>query len=64
MPPKRTSKDAHRIHILMDDDELKEVDDYSFHPSVQIRTRSAAIRSLIEKGLAQHRSEIDKADDS
>jgi hypothetical protein len=42
---------------MFDDDELQAVDDYSFHPDVQIRTRSAAIRSLIEKGLAQHKAE-------
>ena len=55
MPPRRSEKPQHRIHLILDEDEVQQIDDFSFE--ARIRTRSAAIRELIEMGLKQHRNQ-------
>ncbi|SHI38487.1 hypothetical protein SAMN05444000_10112 [Shimia gijangensis] len=54
MPPRRTDKKATRIHVMLDEDELVEVDEY-FHDA-RLKNRSEAIRTLLKYGLEVHRS--------
>ena len=44
-PPKRTEK----IQLMLDDDELKAIDDWRFDN--RLPSRAAAIRELIRRGL-------------
>lgn len=44
-PPKRTGK----IQLMLDDDELKAIDDWRFDN--RLPSRAAAIRELIRRGL-------------
>ncbi|MBU2944903.1 ribbon-helix-helix domain-containing protein [Shimia thalassica] len=56
MPPPRTDKKATRVHILLDEDELSEIDDF-FHEA-RLKNRSEAIRTLISYGLDVHRARL------
>lgn len=61
MPPPRTDKKATRVHILLDEDELSEIDDF-FHEA-RLKSRSEAIRKLISFGLDVHRARLPAGDE-
>lgn len=46
---KSGSGETVRVHLILDADEAKAIDDYGF--AHRIRTRSEAMRTLIRKGL-------------
>nr|WP_319947748.1 ribbon-helix-helix protein, CopG family [uncultured Shimia sp.] len=56
MPPRRTDKKALRVHIMLDEDELAEIDEF-FHDA-RLKNRSEAIRKLISYGLEVHRARL------
>lgn len=56
MPPPRTDKKATRIHVMLDEDELAQIDEY-FHEA-RLKNRSEAIRRLLKSGLEMHRSRL------
>jgi len=43
--------DTVRVHLILDAEEVKAIDDYGF--AQRIRTRSEAMRRLIRKGLEE-----------
>ncbi len=47
-PPKRTEK----IQLMLDDNELKAIDDWRFEN--RLPSRAAAIRELIRRGIAKN----------
>ena len=57
--PKLDEKPPQRIHIILDANEIEAIDEYSF--AAKIRTRSGAIRKLIEVGLAHYQTSETKS---
>jgi len=55
-PPKRTEK----VQVMLDDGELRAIDDWRFEN--RIPTRAAAIRELLRRGLLNKQTESPRGD--
>ena len=56
LPPKRTEK----VQVMLDDGELRAIDDWRFEN--RIPTRAAAIRELLRRGLLNKQFESPRGD--